>query len=76
MKSIKLCEYSRSISFHDDLMFQDQVSDERFQDQWSSGFLNTMSYTCISISVRVSSILSLFPSFEEISSNKTDSNKA
>ena len=36
-KSIKLCEYSRSRSFHDDLILLDQVSGERSQDQWSSG---------------------------------------
>ena len=36
MKSIKVCEYSRS--FHDDLILQDQASGERSQDQWSSGF--------------------------------------
>ena len=39
MKSIKVCEYSRSRSFHDDLIFQDQASGERSQDQWSSGSL-------------------------------------
>ena len=33
-----VCEYSRSRSFHDDLILQDQVSGERSQDQWSSGF--------------------------------------
>ena len=43
MKSIKVCEYSRSRSFHDDLMLQDQASGERYQvhfyqDQWSSGY--------------------------------------
>ena len=37
MKSIKVCEYSRSMSFHDDLMLQDQASGERSKDQWSSG---------------------------------------
>ena len=37
MKSIKVCEYSRSRSFHDDLIPQDQVSGEPSQDQWSSG---------------------------------------
>ena len=37
MNSIKLCEYSRSRSFHDDLILQDQASGERSQDQWSSG---------------------------------------
>ena len=39
MKSIKVCEYSRSMSFHDDLILQDQASGERSQDQWSSGFV-------------------------------------
>ena len=39
MKSIKVCEYSRSRSFHDALILQDQASGERSQDQWSSGFL-------------------------------------
>ena len=38
MKSIKVCEYSRSRSFHYDLILQDQDSGERSQDQWSSGF--------------------------------------
>ena len=38
MKSIKVCEYSRSRSFHYDLILQDQASGERSQDQWSSGF--------------------------------------
>ena len=37
MKSIKVCEYSKSRSFHDDLILQDQASGEPFQDQWSSG---------------------------------------
>ena len=37
MKSIKVCEYSRSRSFHDDLILQDQASGERSQDHWSSG---------------------------------------
>ena len=32
-------EYSRSRSFHDDLILQDQASGERSQDQWSSGWL-------------------------------------
>ena len=39
MKSIKVCEYTRSVSFHDDLILQDQASGERSQDQWSSGFI-------------------------------------
>ena len=38
MKSIKVCEYSRSRSFHDDFILQDQASGERSQDQWSSGW--------------------------------------
>ena len=38
MNSIKVCEYSRSRSFYDDLILQDQASGERSQDQWSSGF--------------------------------------
>ena len=37
MNSIKVCEYSRSRSFHDDLILQDQASGERSQDHWSSG---------------------------------------
>ena len=40
MNSIKECEYSRSRSFHDDLILQDQASGERSQDQWSSGGLS------------------------------------
>ena len=32
-----MCEYSKSRSFHDDLLLQDQASGERSQDQWSSG---------------------------------------
>ena len=41
MNSIKVCEYSRSKSFHDDLIhvLQDQASGERSQDQWSSGYV-------------------------------------
>ena len=39
MNSIKVCEYSRSRSFHDDLILQDQASGERSQDHWSSGCL-------------------------------------
>ena len=43
MNSIKVCEYPRSRSFHDDLilqdqaLLQDQASGERSQDHWSSG---------------------------------------
>ena len=40
MNSIKVCEYSWSRSFHDDLILQDQASGERSQDQWSSGNQN------------------------------------
>ena len=40
MQSIKVCEYSRSRSFHDDLILQDQASGERTQDQWSSGCIS------------------------------------
>ena len=43
MNSIKVCEYSRSRSFHDDLILQDQASGERSQDHWSSGF--TLKFT-------------------------------
>ena len=39
VKLIKVCEFSRSRSFHDDLILQDQASGERSQDQWSSGKL-------------------------------------
>ena len=41
MKSVKVCEYSRSSSFHDGLILQDQASGERSQDQWSSGQVYT-----------------------------------
>ena len=40
MKSIKVCEYSRSRTFHYDLILQDQASGERSQDHWSSGFFS------------------------------------
>ena len=53
MKSIKVCEYSRS--FHDDLILQDQASGERSQDQWSSGVacnINGVTYvTCENIKI-------------------------
>ena len=42
MNSIKVCEYSRSRSFHDDLILQDQASGERSQDHWSSGVVATL----------------------------------
>ena len=44
MNSIKVCEYSRSRSFHDDLILQDQASGERSQDQWSSGTESSVSF--------------------------------
>ena len=44
MNSIKVCEYSRSMPFYDDLILQDQASGERFQDQWSSGFFFLFTY--------------------------------
>ena len=47
MKSIKVCEYSRSRSFHDDLILQDQASGERSQDQWSSGFRGYWDIICV-----------------------------
>ena len=43
MNSIKVCEYSRSRSFHDDLILQDQASGERSQDHWSSGLFYAIS---------------------------------
>ena len=39
MKSIKVCEFSRSRSFQNDLILQGQASGERSQDQWSSGLI-------------------------------------
>ena len=52
MKSIKVCEYSRSRSFHYDLILQDQASGERSQDQWSSGiygfgFMFYLNFICV-----------------------------
>ena len=45
-----MCEYSRSRSFHYDLILQDQASGERSQDQWSSGLFlchqNILSHLC------------------------------
>ena len=46
MKSIKVCEYSRSRSFHDDLMLQHQASGESSQDHWSSGCLFSLQCHC------------------------------
>ena len=45
MTSITVCEYSRSRSFHDDFILQDQASGERSQDQWSSGFIVQTSFS-------------------------------
>ena len=46
--SIKVCEYSRSMSFYDHLRLQDQASGERSQDQWSSGLLKCLiSHVCL-----------------------------
>ena len=44
MNSIKVCEYSRSRSSHDDLILHDQASGERSQDQWSSGIYILLYY--------------------------------
>ena len=49
MKSIKVCQYSRSRSFHDDLILQDQSSGERSQDQWSSGLLSSMECSVLNV---------------------------
>ena len=72
MKSIKVCEYSRSRSFHDDLILQDQASGERSQDQWSSGYtpplkkvLGIMLYPPKKICVRVSVHVSVCPSVRQ-----------
>ena len=51
MNSVKVCEYSRSRSFHDDLILQDQASGERSQDQWSSGFLSFIFVYKISVDI-------------------------
>ena len=48
MNSIKVCEYSRSRSFHADLILQDQASGECSQDQLSSGTcLGVIAVFCI-----------------------------
>ena len=70
MNSIKVCEYSRSRSFHDDLILQDQASGERSQDHWSSGFSyiskhyhyenSPMQYTEIFIAIKKMKIFSRF----------------
>ena len=51
-KGVKVCEYSRSRSFHDDLILQDQASGERSQDQWSSGSKIFFSETAWPIKVK------------------------
>ena len=54
MKSIKVCEYSRSMSFHYDLILQDQASGERSQDQWSSGILILLKlYRCCDHALKI-----------------------
>ena len=50
MKSIKVCEYSRSKSFYDDFILQDQASGELSQDQWSSGFYVKVGFAGVYIS--------------------------
>ena len=58
MNSIKVCEYSRSRSFHDDLILQDQASGERSQDQWSSGYsMVKLSMVLLILVVRIQSFL-------------------
>ena len=52
VKSIKVCEYSRSRSFHDDFILQDQASGERSQDQWSSGLAITWQKFCVALHQR------------------------
>ena len=47
MKSMKVCEYSRSRSFHNDLILQDQASGECSQDQWSSGSVIEQTRNCM-----------------------------
>ena len=54
MNSIKVCEYSRSRSFHDDLILQDQASGERSQDHWSSGL--SISFTNLKFLSKTSEI--------------------
>ena len=56
MNSIKVCEYSRSRSFHDDLKLQDQASGERSQDQWSSGYSSRMIISVVDFHYRVTVI--------------------
>ena len=57
MNSIKVCEYSRSRSFHDDLILQDQASGERSQDQWSSGFKMNYGYPKIELWISLNQII-------------------
>ena len=59
MKSIKVCEYSRSRSFHYDLILQDQTSGERSQDQWSSGLTTISSFVSKKLYWQKKLILSL-----------------
>ena len=56
MNSKKVCEYSRSRSFHDDLILQDQASGERSQDQWSSGQLYVAFFEILQLSMHISNL--------------------
>ena len=58
MNSIKVCEYSRLRSFHDDLILQDQASGERSQDHWSSGLYSLFlhQYDTMATSRQISNI--------------------
>ena len=58
MKSVKVCEYSRSRSFHDDLILKDQASGERSQDHWSSGFFCFFSKAALICKISLSSMQS------------------
>ena len=39
------------MSFHDDLILQDQASGERSQDQWSSGLTNTRNFVLKEVNI-------------------------
>ena len=68
MKSIKVCEYSRSRSFHDDLILQDQASGERSQDQWSSGiFLIFYPKYRLWVLIRIASLRRFLPTINVLS---------
>ena len=63
MNAIKVCEYSRSRSFHDDLILQDQASGERSQDQWSSGLMIERSLICFQFLHILSNVVSVVKRF-------------